>query len=69
MKQSELEQTYDFDIIKANKIFDMLLQEKHIQLPPNHVIPPVEELKKKKYCKWHNSFSHATNDCNVFFIK
>jgi hypothetical protein len=18
------------------------------------------------YCKWHNSYSHATNDCNVF---
>jgi len=23
-------------------------------------------LKRHAYCKWHNSFSHATNDCNVF---
>jgi hypothetical protein len=26
----------------------------------------MEELKRHAYCKWHNSFSHATNDCNVF---
>jgi hypothetical protein len=26
----------------------------------------MEELKRRAYCKWHNSFSHAINDCNVF---
>jgi hypothetical protein len=31
-----------------------------------HVIPSLEQLKKHAYCKWHNSYSHATNDCNVF---
>ena len=31
-----------------------------------HVIPSPGELGRKAYCKWHNSFSHATNDCNVF---
>ena len=35
-------------------------------MSPNHVIPPLEELKNHAYCKWHNSYSHATNDCNVF---
>ena len=29
-------------------------------------MPPLEELKKRAYCKFHNSYSHATNDCNVF---
>src|SRR6185437_13867287 len=24
------------------------------------------ELKRHAYCKWHNTFSHATNDCNIF---
>ena len=24
------------------------------------------ELKRHGYWKWYNSFSHATNDCNVF---
>jgi len=32
----------------------------------SHAIQPVEELKRRAYCKWHNSFSHATNDCNIF---
>ena len=44
----------------------MLLQEKQIQLSPNHMILLVEELKRKRYCKWHNSISHHTNDCKVF---
>jgi hypothetical protein len=25
-----------------------------------------DRLARKKYCKWHNSFSHTTNDCNYF---
>ena len=32
----------------------------------NHTLSPLDELKIHAYCKWHNSFSHATNDCNVF---
>jgi hypothetical protein len=31
-----------------------------------HIIPPLDELKRRVYCKYHNSFFHATNDCNVF---
>jgi hypothetical protein len=31
-----------------------------------HTIPPLEELKRRAYCKFHNSYSHPTNDCNVF---
>jgi hypothetical protein len=33
----------DFDINKANKIFDLLLQKKHIHLPPNHILSRTEE--------------------------
>jgi hypothetical protein len=32
----------------------------------SHAIPPIDDLKKHAYYKWHNSYSHATNDCNVF---
>ena len=32
----------------------------------NHVIPSAEELKKIKYCKWHNATSHSTNECKVY---
>ena len=30
------------------------------------MIPSVEELKRIKYCKWHNTTSHNTNECKVF---
>ncbi len=66
VKSSGKEEKYDFDIIKVDKIFDLLLREKQIQLPAGHTIPSAEELGKKRYCKWHNSGSHSTNDCKVF---
>jgi hypothetical protein len=66
VKNSGKEERYDFDITKADKIFDLLLREKQIQLPAGHTIPSVEKLGKRRYCKWHNSRSHSTNDCKVF---
>lgn len=55
---------YNFDINKTDQIFDFLLRQ--IQLSPSHNIPSAEELKNKKYCKWHNSNFHNTNECKVF---
>nr|ABB46600.1 retrotransposon protein, putative, unclassified [Oryza sativa Japonica Group] len=66
VKNSGKEERYDFDITKADKIFDLLLWEMQIQLPAGHTIPSAEELGKKRYCKWHNSGSHTTNDGKVF---
>ena len=40
---------FAFDITKADRIFDFLLQEGQIKLSPNHVIPSAEELKKIKF--------------------
>jgi hypothetical protein len=62
----ELENTYDFDVKKADRIFDLLLQKKQLRLPVNHVIPSVEELKGRKYCKFHNVTNHSTNECRIF---
>ena len=55
---------FTFDVSKCDHIFDELNKLGHIKL--SHVIPPLEELKRRAYCKWHNLFSHATNNCNVF---
>jgi hypothetical protein len=55
---------FTFNIGKCDKIFDELLKNGNIKI--NHTAPSVDELKRCAYCKWHNSFSHATNDCNVF---
>jgi len=57
---------FAFDITKADRIFDFLLQEGQIKLSPNHVIPSADELKKIKYCKWHIATSHSTTECKVF---
>ena len=58
-RQEELK--FTFDVSKCDWIFDELL---NIRL--SHAIPSSEELKRHAYCKWHNSTSHATNDCNIF---
>ena len=59
-------ESYGFDITKDNKIFDLLLSEGLIKLKPYHKIPSEEELKNMKYCKWHNTTPHDTNECKVF---
>jgi hypothetical protein len=65
-KSRQDEMCYPFDAAKCDRIFDYLLHEKQIKLLSGHVIPSSEQLKKHAYCKWHNSYSHTTNDCNVF---
>ena len=55
---------FTFDVSKCDRIFDELLRLGHLKI--THVIPSLEELKRRAYYKFHNSSSHATNDCNVF---
>ena len=62
----EEKKKFNFDITKADKIFDYLLKKGQIKLTRNHKIPLAEELKKKRYYKYHNSNTHNTNDCKVF---
>jgi hypothetical protein len=57
------EAKFTFNVAKCEKIFDELVKRGNIKL--THIIPSMYELKRHAYCKWHNSFSHATNDCNV----
>jgi hypothetical protein len=63
-KNRQEEIKFTFNVAKCDRIFDELLKNGNIKL--THTIPHMEELKRHAYCKWHNSFSHATNDCNVF---
>jgi hypothetical protein len=63
---NEDDKTYGFDITKANKIFYYLLEKGQIKLTGNHKIPSAEELKKRRYCKSHNSSTHTTNDYKVY---
>jgi hypothetical protein len=54
---------YTFDVSKCDRIFDELAKLGKIKF--SHTIPSVDELKRRAYCKLHNTFSHATNDCNI----
>jgi hypothetical protein len=60
------EMKFTFDISKCEKLFDVLLQNNIVKLKGGHVIPSTEQLARRKYCKWHDSFSHTTNECNYF---
>ena len=55
---------FTFNPAKCDRIFDELLRNRYIKL--SHALPSPEELKRRAWCKWHNSESHATIDFNVF---
>jgi hypothetical protein len=60
-RQEELR--FTFDVSKCDRIFDELLKLGNIKI--SHTMPPLDEIKRRAYCKYHHSYSHATNDCNV----
>ena len=62
----EVEESYDFDVTKAYILFDFLLEKGQIKLPANHVILPPDQLKNKKFYKYHSTTSHTTNDLQDF---
>jgi hypothetical protein len=64
-KKWQEEVKFTFNVGKCDKIFDKLLKNDNIKI--NHIVPSIDELKRHANCKWHNLFSHATNDCNVFW--
>jgi len=47
------EMKFTFDVSKCDRIFDELLRLGHLNI--THVILPLEELKRRAYCKFHNS--------------
>jgi hypothetical protein len=61
-RQEELK--FTFDVSKCDRIFDELLKLGYIKI--SHTMPSFDEIKRRAYCKYHHSYSHATNDCNVF---
>jgi hypothetical protein len=53
-KNQQEEIKFTFNIAKCDRIFDELLKNGNIKL--THFIPPMDELKRLDYCKWHNYF-------------
>jgi hypothetical protein len=63
-KKRQDEVKFTFNVGKCDKIFGELLKNGNVKI--DYTVRPADELKCRAYCKWHNSFSHVTNDCNVF---
>jgi hypothetical protein len=63
VKQQGPAKGFDFDVNKVEQIFDLLLKEKQLKLHKGYKPPTAQELKGRSYCKWHDSFTHNTNDC------
>jgi hypothetical protein len=55
---------FTFNIAKCDKIFDELHKVGCIKM--SHITPPLDELKRRAYYRCHNSYSHATNNYNIF---
>jgi hypothetical protein len=53
-------------MLKCDRLFDLLLQGGVIRLNEGHVVPNVDILANKTHCKWHDSYTHTTNECNYF---
>jgi hypothetical protein len=45
---------FTFNDTKCDKIFDELLKNRNIKV--THTLPPLDVLKRRDYCKCHNSF-------------
>jgi hypothetical protein len=61
--------TYDFDVIKADKVFKFLVKEGRIKLPDGHSMIRPDGVKEKRYCGFHDRNSHSINECRVFRMR
>jgi hypothetical protein len=61
--------THDFDVTKAHKLFEFLVKEGRIKLPEGHSMLRPDGVKEKRYCGFHDRYSHSINDCRVFRMR
>lgn len=58
--------TYTFDVPKCDNFFDLLVKDFQMIVPPSTKIPPLEQRKKRGFCKYHNFLGHKTSQCFLF---
>jgi hypothetical protein len=61
--------TYDFDVTKADKLFEFLVKEGRIKLPEGHSMLRPDGVKEKRYCGFHDRNSHSINECRFFRMR
>jgi hypothetical protein len=65
----QAKRTYDFDVTKADELFEFLVKEGRIKLPDGHPMLRHDGVKEKRYCWFHDRNSHSINECRVFRMK
>ena len=58
--------TYTFDVTKCDEIFDLLVVDGQVVVPTGLKIPPLDQHKKRGFCKFHNFLGHKTSQCGLF---
>ena len=53
---SGVEESYDFNVTKSDKLFNFLLERGQIKLPANHVMLPPNQLKNKKFIRYFSFY-------------
>jgi hypothetical protein len=61
--------TYDFDVTKADKLFEFLVKEGRIKLPDGYSMLRPDGVKEKRYYGFHDRNSHSINECRVFRMR
>jgi hypothetical protein len=61
--------TYDFDVTKADKLFEFLVKQGRIKFPDGHSMLRPDGVKEKRYCGFHDRNSHSVNECRVFRMR
>jgi hypothetical protein len=52
--------TYRFNVTKCDKIYDLLVADGQVVAPKDLKIPPLEQCKKRGFCKYHNYLGRNT---------
>ncbi|XP_050919338.1 uncharacterized protein LOC127136868 [Lathyrus oleraceus] len=58
--------TYTFDVTKCDEIFDLLVKDGQMIVPPGAKVPLLEQRKKRGFCKYHSFLCHKTSQCFIF---
>ncbi|XP_050916323.1 uncharacterized protein LOC127131446 [Lathyrus oleraceus] len=58
--------TYTFDVTKCDEIFDSLVKDGQMIVPPGAKVPPLEQRKKRGFCKYHGFLGHKTSQYFLF---
>lgn len=58
--------TYNFDVTKCDKNFNLLVADGQILVAQGAKVPPLEQRKKIGFCKYHNFGGQKTSQCFLF---